>query len=103
MIVGLYGMNVKSYLAVCLRFVKGCHHGERTVERQAITTKRGVTAVQISANSDAPMGTITKAVQLSWAAPKDVQNVHRMQIVPIQHSPMLNVTQDIILCPKVIR
>ena len=94
---------MKSYLAVCLRFVKGCHRGERTVERQAITTKRGVTAVQISANSDAPMGTITKAVRLPWAAPKDARPVHRMQIVPIQQSPMLNVTQDIILCPRAMR
>ena len=73
-------------------FVKGCHHGDRTVERQAPIIKRGVTAVQISANIDVLMGTITKAVQLSWAAPKDVQNVHRMQLVLMQQLLTLAVT-----------
>ena len=52
-----------------------------TVERQAPIIKRAVTAVQISANIDVLMGTMTKAVLLSWAALKDARYVRRMQLV----------------------
>ena len=74
-------------------FVKGCHHGDRTVERQAPIIKRAVTAVQISANIDVLMGTMTKAVCLTWPILlKDARYVHRMQLVLMQQLLTLAVT-----------